>query len=166
VSLAGAGISCGRRQFHVGRPAVRADAKQHASRANSHLRKRTSHDQPTAWLAPPTSAKRRHRYTGTDAPHGARRFHRGHRRSRRPVAHSRRLSAESRSLGQARTRTCFRRRRLQRCGGFPQPLIPPSRRVRTAVPGCPIRNPSRSLFPGGKLLSATPWPTPLASRSD
>ena len=59
----------------------------------------------------------------------------------RPVAHSRRLSAESRSLGQARTRTCFRRRRLHRCGGFPQPLIPPSRRVRTAVPGCPIRNP-------------------------
>ena len=39
--------------------------------------------------------------------HRARHFLRGHRRSRRPVAHSERLSAGCRSLGQARTRLAF-----------------------------------------------------------
>jgi VanZ like family len=56
----------------------RTDAKRHASRADLHLKKRTSNEHPTGWLSPPASARWRHRYSGTDAPHSARRFHRGH----------------------------------------------------------------------------------------
>ena len=100
----------------------------------------TSNDYPTGWVSRPASARRRHRYMALMRRIGRVIFFVGI-VVLAVLLLTPRLSAGCRSLGQARTRTCFRRRRLHRRGGFPQPLIPPLPGVRTAVPGRLVRNP-------------------------
>ncbi len=178
----GRGTILGREHFHVrlgghplqvlwckcgaslaGADRWRTDAKRHASCADLHLKKRTSNDRPTPWLSHPASARRRHRYSGTDAPHSARRFHRGHRRSRRPVLLSRRLPVEGRSLG--RSNTALLSASSLSLARWLSPAAHPSFASRSDCRAwVPYSKSSKSLFPDGKLLSATPWPTPSASR--